>query len=168
MIRTLTLAASAVFLAMPALACDGFEIHDAFVRTSTMMSNSGAAFMEMHNHGNADCHLVGARTDVSQVTELHTHVIDANGVARMMQVEDGFMIPAGESHLLQRGGDHVMLMGLPQPLTQGQMVTMTFVFEDGSEATAQVAVDNERMPGAMGGAMGGMGTMPRTTTGQDN
>lgn len=156
MFRTLTLAAAAALLAMPALACDGFQIHDAYIRTSTAMSNSGAAFMEMHNHGDADCHLVGARTDVSQMTQLHTHVIDANGVARMIEVEDGFVIPAGGGHMLQRGGDHLMLMGLPQPLTQGQMVHVTFLFEDGSSYEAEVPVDNERMPG---GAMGGMGNM---------
>lgn len=158
MFRTLTLAASAAFLAMPALACDGFMVHDAYIRTSTAMSNSGAAFMEMHNHGDADCHLIGARTDVAQMTQLHTHVIDANGVARMIEVEDGFVIPAGGGHMLQRGGDHLMLMGLPQPLTQGQMVTVTFLFEDGSENTAEIPVDNERMPGPMNG-MAGMGAM---------
>jgi Uncharacterized protein conserved in bacteria len=48
-----------------------------------------------------------------------------------------------------------MLMGLTAPLTQGQMVSVTFLFEDGSEAVAEVPVDNERMPGEAGG-MGGM------------
>ena len=155
MFRTTIIAASAAFLAMPALACDGFSVEDAYVRTSTAMSTSGAAFMQMHNAGGADCRLTGARTDVSAVTQLHTHQIDANGIARMIEVEDGFALPAGGSHALERGGDHLMLMGLSQPLTQGQTVHVTFVFEDGSEATAEVRVDNERQPAPMGG-MGGM------------
>ena len=155
MIRTLSLAATAALFAMPALACEGFSAHDAYARFSTSMSQSGAAFMAMDNAGPADCHIIGARSDVAQRTELHTHVIDDNGVARMMQVEDGFTVPAGGDHLLQRGSDHIMLMGLTAPLEQGESFDITFEFEDGTEDTVTVTVDNERMP--MQGQMQGHG-----------
>ena len=155
MIRTLSLAATAALFAMPALACEGFSAHDGYARFSTSMSQSGAAFMAMDNTGPADCHIIGARSDVAQRTELHTHVIDDNGVARMMQVEDGFTVPAGGDHLLQRGSDHIMLMGLTTPLEQGENFDITFEFEDGTEDTVTVTVDNERMP--MQGQMQGHG-----------
>lgn len=157
MFRILLLAAPAALLSLPALACDGFSVEGGYVRSSTAMSTSGAGFMTLVNQGTSDCRLVGARTEAAARAELHTHQIDANGVARMMEVEEGFAIPAGGTHALERGADHLMLMGLTAPLTQGQTVAVTFVFEDGSEATAELPVDNERMPGAMGGAMGGMG-----------
>lgn len=150
MFRTISLAAAAAFLAMPAFACDGFEVHDAYARVSTAMSTSGAAFMTMQNHGNADCHIVGARADVAAMAQLHTHVIDENGVAHMREVADGFRIPAGGEHVLQRGGDHVMLMGLTHPLAQGDVINITFVFEDGTESTVPVSVGNTRAPGRMG------------------
>ena len=146
MIRILSLAAGAALFALPALACDGFGVDNAYARFSTSMSQSGAAFMELHNHGSADCRVTGARSTVSERTELHTHVIDAAGVARMVQVEDGFAVPAGGTHVLTRGADHVMLIGLPQPLSQGQSVGITFIFEDGSEFAFEVPVDNDRMP----------------------
>ncbi|WP_417625458.1 copper chaperone PCu(A)C [Pararhodobacter aggregans] len=158
MFRILLLAAPAALLSLPALACDGFSVEGGYVRSSTAMSTSGAGFMTLVNQGTSDCRLVGARTEAAARAELHTHQIDANGVARMMQVEEGFAIPAGGTHALERGADHLMLMGLTAPLTQGQTVAVTFVFEDGSEASAELPVDNERMPGAMGsGSMGGMG-----------
>lgn len=158
MFRKLSLAAVAALVAMPALACDGFMVDDAFARTSTMMSVSGAAFMVLHNQGSTDCRVVGARSDVAERTELHTHIADANGVMRMVEVEDGFPVPAGSEHTLGRGGDHVMFLGLNRSLAQGDTVHLTLVFEDGSEFALDVPVDNERMPG-MGGRMQGHGAM---------
>lgn len=152
MLRTFSLAAAAALLAMPAFACDGFEAHDAYARSSTSMSQSGAVFMMMHNHGDTDCRLTAARSDVAQRVELHTHLADDNGVMRMVEVEEGFALPAGGEHTLARGGDHVMLMGLHDALEQGESLTLTLVFEDGSETELEVTVDNERMP--MGGSMG--------------
>lgn len=146
MFRTLPLAAAAALLAMPALACEGFEAHDAYARASTMMSQSGAAFMVLHNHGTNDCHITGARSDVAQRVELHTHIEDDQGVMRMVEVEDGFALPAGGEHALERGGDHVMFLGLNRPLEQGDFVSLTLVFEDGAEVALEVPVDNERQP----------------------
>ena len=146
MFRTLPLAAAAALLAMPALACDGFEAHDPYARASTMMSQSGAAFMVLRNHGDSDCRVVGARSDVAQRVELHTHIEDDQGVMRMVEVEGGFALPAGGEHALERGGDHVMFLGLNRPLEQGDVIALTLIFEDGAEANLDVPVDNERQP----------------------
>ena len=159
MIRILPLAAAAALFAMPALACEGFGPHDAYARFSTSMSQSGAAFMVLHNHGTEDCHIAGARSDVAERAELHTHEIGDNGVARMIHVEEGFPLPADGELVLERGGKHVMLMGLTRALEQGDTFDLTLIFADGSESTFPVTVDNERMPGQMpeGAAMSGHG-----------
>lgn len=150
MIRTLSLAAFGATLALPAFACEGFEAHDAYARSSTMMSQSGAAFMVIHNHGTTDCHITGARSDISERTELHTHIADSNGVMRMVHVEEGFPLPAGGEVLLERGGNHVMFLGLNRPMEQGSTVAVTIMFADGSETTIEVPVDNQRQPGGHG------------------
>jgi periplasmic copper chaperone A len=142
----LPLAAVAALLAAPALACDGFEVHDAHARASTAMSQSGAAFMVIHNHGSADCHIASVRSDVAAATELHTHLTDSQGVMRMVQVTEGFPLPAGGEVLLQRGGNHVMFLGLIRPLAQGDEIAITFVFADGAEHEVLLPVDNERAP----------------------
>ena len=110
------------------------------------MSASGAAFMQIMNHTGADDRLVDARSEVAERVELHTHLSDANGVMKMVHVEEGFAIPAGESHMLKRGGDHVMFLGLKESLHHGDVVSLTLVFEKAGEVSVEVPVDLERKP----------------------
>lgn len=154
MFRTFTAASVAALFALPALACDGFEVHEAYARTSTAMSQTGAAFMVLQNHGDTDCHITGVRSDIAARTELHTHSEDAQGVMRMIHVEEGFALPADSELVLERGGNHVMFMGLNQTLAQGDVVEVTFVFADDTEATVDVTVDLERQPRAHGHSHG--------------
>lgn len=137
--------AAAVCFALPALACE-LEAHDPYARASHMMAQSGAAFMELRNTGSSDCHVTAARSDIAERVELHTHIEDEHGVMRMVEVEEGFVIPAGESHMLMRGGDHVMFLGLHDGLTQGDDVAVTLVLADGATLELTVPVDMERMP----------------------
>lgn len=127
-------------------ACAHLHVHDGYARASTAMSASGAAFMLVHNHGDADDRLIAARSDIAERTELHTHREDAQGVMRMIEVVEGFDLPAGGELVFARGGDHVMFLGLRGPLTQGVEVTYTLVFESGCEIVATVPVDMERQP----------------------
>ncbi len=142
------LAAATALVTLPALACDGFEVHEPYARAAHGMAQSGAAFMIIHNHGTEDCHITGARSDVAQRVELHTHIEDDQGVMRMVEIEEGFALPVDAEVVLERGGDHVMFLGLNRPLEQGAAVEVTFVFADGAEATVEVPVDNERPAGA--------------------
>ena len=143
---TLFAAAAALSFALPAFAGD-ITIEDPYARSSTMMSKSGAAFMMIKNAGASDDRLVGASSDVAERVELHTHKEDANGVMRMMEVEEGFPIPAAGMHALARGGDHVMFMGLTRSLAQGDVITLTLTFENAGDMTIEVPVDLERKPG---------------------
>lgn len=126
-------------------------VQDAYVRTSTPSSTSGAAFMVLINEGDKDDRLIAAATDVAGRVELHRHSEDANGVMRMGEIAGGIAVPAGGRHALARGGDHVMLMGLDAPLAQGDEITMVLTFEEAGEITVPVLVDSERAPdhGAM-------------------
>ncbi|MBB94404.1 MAG: copper-binding protein [Rhodobacteraceae bacterium] len=137
---------AAVLLALPAAA--DITIEDAYARSSSPVAKSGAAFMMIHNSGPEDDRLVAARSDAAMRVELHTHKEADGGVMQMMQVEEGFPVPAGGMHALQRGGDHVMLMGLTGPLKQGAALTVTLVFEQAGEMVVEVPVDLERQPGA--------------------
>ncbi|RYH07685.1 copper chaperone PCu(A)C [Tropicimonas sp. IMCC6043] len=145
--RLLFAAVAALSLAGPALA--EIEIRDAYARAAMPTAKAGAAFMEIANTGAEDDRLVAARTDISAKAELHTHVDAGNGVMQMIEVEEGFPIPAGGTHLLARGGDHVMFMGLKGPMNHGESVTVTLVFEKAGEMTVEIPVDLERQDDAM-------------------
>lgn len=159
---TLFAGLSALVLATPALA-DGITVTDAYARASSAMAQTGAAFMILTNETAADDRLVAASSPAAERVELHTHLQDANGVMRMVEVEDGFALPAGESHALQRGGDHLMFLGLTRAFDHGDTVEVTLVFEEAGEMVVMIPVDLERRPmhGQMGtgqpGTMQGMG-----------
>lgn len=137
-----TLALSALVLATPALA--DIEISDAYARSSGPAAMAGAAFFTITNTGDSDDRLIGARSDVAKRTELHTHIAGDDGVMKMREVEGGFAVPAGGSHMLQRGGDHVMFMGLTGPFEQGATFPVTLVFETAGEIVVDIPVDLER------------------------
>jgi copper(I)-binding protein len=118
---------------------------------------SGAVFFEIVNRSATEPdRLVSAASDVAQRVELHTHLIDAQGMARMIEVEDGFAVAPGATHVLQRGGDHVMLMGLTRPLADGDTFELRLTFEREGEVSIKVPVELNRTP-APGRGHGGHG-----------
>ncbi|SDD09104.1 copper chaperone PCu(A)C [Ruegeria marina] len=142
-------AAASLSLATAALAGD-IIIDDAYARSAGAHAKAGAAFMVIHNSGDTDDRLMDVRSDVSARVELHTHKINDQGVAQMMHVPEGFVIPAGGMHALARGGDHVMFMGIKAPFEQGAMVPLTLLFEKAGEIEIEVPVDLERQDGGHG------------------
>ncbi len=136
---------------------DGIVVEDAYARASTPTAKSGAAFMVLMNTSDQDDRLVAAKSDVAARVELHTHREIADGVMKMMEVEEGFAIPAGGTHMLARGGDHVMFMGLNEPFADGDTVAVTLVFEHAGEVAVEIPVDLNRKPTHGGGHGAGHG-----------
>ena len=136
------LAAALIALATPAatpVAAQVIEVSDPFAIISPA-GNSGAAFMRLANPGGTDDRLVAAAADVSERVELHTHEEDDAGVMRMIEVAEGFPIPADGERLLERGGDHVMFLGLTRDLAEGDSITLTLRFETAGDVTLEVPV----------------------------
>jgi len=138
---TLMGAIAALTLAVPAVA--EIEIHDPYARSSNTMA--GAAFMVIHNHGDTDDRLISVTSDAAARVELHTHLEDADGVMRMIHVEEGLDIPAGGEIAMKRGAEHVMFMGLTNAFEQDDIVTLTFTFENAGEVTVDIPVDQDRV-----------------------
>lgn len=139
----LSAALIALTFATPVLAAD-ITIEDAYARASN--PKAGAAFMVIHNSGPDADRLIGVTSDAATRVELHTHKEIADGVMQMTQLEGGIVIPADGAHALARGGDHVMLMGLTQPLEQGGSVPLVLTFETAGEIAVEIPVDQDRMP----------------------
>ncbi|MCY3994691.1 MAG: copper chaperone PCu(A)C [Rhodobacter sp.] len=128
--------------AVPSLA--EIAIESAYARAAGPSARVGAAFMTIRNDGEIDDRLISASSDASARVELHTHMVQGDGVMRMMEARQGFAVPAGGSHSLDRGGDHVMFMGLTEPWRQGDLVPVTLVFEVAGKVTLEIRVDMER------------------------
>lgn len=147
--KAVILAAAAALVPLAALAHDGMAVEDAYARSAN--PKAGAAFMVLDNHREVACRLVGASSDAAEKVELHTHT-EVDGVMQMGPIEGGIEIAPGAQHALARGGDHVMLMGLKQPLENGQAVALTLDFGDCGTMEVEVPVDNDRQPEAAGAA----------------
>jgi periplasmic copper chaperone A len=130
----------------PVLAEAGsISIADGYAISAGPTARSGAAFMAITNAGDTVDRLVAARTPAAERVELHTHIM-SDGVAQMREVEGGIPLPPGETVMLERGGLHVMLMGLTGPLEDGAPVDLTLVFETAGEVSLTVPVDRNRVP----------------------
>lgn len=144
------IAAFAAFIAMPiisgpAFAHDGVHINDPYARVMGKVGASGAVFFEIENHQDADDRLIAVASEVAERVELHTHK-EEGGIMKMMEVKEGFTIPALGFHTLARGGDHVMLMGLKSELANGDVIDLTLTFERAGEVQVQAMIDNDRKP----------------------
>lgn len=144
-IRSSLLAALASLALVTPATAQEIEIHEPYARSASPMAKSGAAFMVIRNVGDADDRLIGVESPAARKVELHTHR-EADGVMRMIHVEEGFALPEGGEIRMQRGGHHVMMMGLTAPLEQGETIPLTLIFETSGEVTLDVPVDLERKP----------------------
>ena len=133
MTRLFAAALAAGLFALPA-AADTLSVTEPYALSSN--PRSAAAFLTVENHGAAPDRLVAVRADIARRVELHTHEI-RDGIARMIEVE-AIEVPAGGVAVLERGGDHVMFLGLAEPLQPGGSFPLTLVFESGAEITVDV------------------------------
>ncbi|WP_417581481.1 copper chaperone PCu(A)C [Nitrincola sp.] len=122
--------ASALLFSSFSFATESVNIHEPYARAVPPGQPNSAAFMQLENTTETDLAVITAQSSVSEVAELHTHT-DVDGVMQMRQVES-IALPAGETTELKPGGLHIMLIGLKQPLADGDQIDLTLTFSDGS------------------------------------
>jgi len=114
------------------------EFADPWARATAPGQGNGAAYLTIRNHGEAD-RIVRAEAAVSRKVELHTHEVDAQGVARMIEIP-AIELPAHTTTELKPGGLHVMFIGLHEPLVAGKRFPLKLVLEKAGEVTLEVEV----------------------------
>ncbi|MEO0912507.1 MAG: copper chaperone PCu(A)C [Pseudomonadota bacterium] len=138
--KALAAAALLSLSALPALAGEAkLEITDAHVLESMRMAKAGAGYVQITNTGETDEKLIGAESDLGR-TVLHTTEFSDDGVARMVHLEDGIEIPAGETVTLERGGLHIMFLGLKAPFEREETYPVTLIFETAGPMTVDFSV----------------------------
>jgi copper(I)-binding protein len=124
----------AAALALPAAA--QVAVTDAWVRGTVAGQSATGAFMRLTS--SSDASLIAAASPVAGIVEIH-QMKHEGGMMKMSAV-DRVALPAGKAVELTPGGYHVMLMGLKQPLKEGETVPVTLTFEDkaGKKQTIEV------------------------------
>lgn len=106
---------------------------------------NGAAYLRgIRNTGDQADRLIGASTPVARSVEIHRSFVDAQNVMRMRAVEGIDLPPGAELHLRHGGEHHLMLIGLQQPLKDGDRFPMTLRFEKAGEREVMVSVQTPR------------------------
>lgn len=98
---------------------------------------AGVAYLEIVNRGPADT-LVRIASTAAREVQMHTSYSEA-GMMRMRPVES-LEIPAQGRVQFKPGGLHLMLMGLQQPLKEGEHIELTLVFQNAGEVRVEAIV----------------------------
>ncbi|MEU8001453.1 copper chaperone PCu(A)C [Catellatospora sp. NPDC049111] len=120
-------------------------VRDPWVKAAD--NGMSAAFGTLVNNSASPVTVVAATSAVAATVELH-EVADVDGKMVMRPKPGGFTIPAGGTHELAPGADHLMMIDLATPVKPGDTVTVRLTLADGSttEFTAigkQFAAGNE-------------------------
>jgi copper(I)-binding protein len=117
-------------------------VDGAWARTSPMNTELGAVYMNIT--AAEDDALVSATVDssVAMSASVHETTMNADGTMAMQEVEK-VALPAGTAVSFEPGGYHIMLMGLNQPLSLGDTVTVTLTFESGESVSVDAEVRDQ-------------------------
>ena len=127
------------------------SISNPWARPTIAASTTSAGYVTIRNSGAKADRLLAAKTEFAQSVEIHTHIMDGD-IARMRRVE-AVDVPAGQTVAFNPGGLHLMVLGLKQPLKEGESLPLTLVFETAGEikVTAAVRKSAPAAPAAAGG-----------------
>ncbi len=114
---------------------------------------NGAAYLTIENAGESD-RLVSASSPRAAAVEIHGHETEG-GVARMRKL-DAVEVPNGAPVGFAPGGLHLMLIGLTEPIVEGQTFPLTLTFEKAGPIDVVVMVEarGEAKPDGHGGHHG--------------
>jgi len=101
---------------------------------------AGAGYLVLKNTGEVDDRLISASVPFVKRVELHEMILD-DDIMRMREKEGGIPIPAGETVTLERGGLHIMFMGLTDQLTEGERHTLSLTFEKAGTIEVELVVE---------------------------
>ena len=117
----------------------GVSVSRVWARATSASQKTGVAYFTIANPG-ADDTLTAAATPMADSAELH-ETSAAGGVTRMRPVSS-VKVPHGRLVTFGPGGLHVMLIGLKQPLKQGDSFPLTLTFAKAGDVVVNVAVQS--------------------------
>lgn len=150
--KRLFVLATALFLAAPALAHEivvgDLQLIHPHIPQPAASAKTAGGFMAIVNNGAEADRLVGVESGIAAKSEVHESRVDENGVGTMTHIE-ALEIPAGGTVSLERGGYHVMFMGLTGTLTEGEMHKATLIFEKAGRVEIEFQIDPPMGKGEM-------------------
>jgi len=133
----------ACFINATAMATDykvgSLEIGSPWSRATPKGSQTAIGYMTIKNNGTTPDRLIGGSIVVAENFELHSMVME-NGIAKMRELKDVEIGP-GQTIEFKPGGSHVMFVDLKHPLSKGEHVKGTLVFEHAGTVQIEYSVE---------------------------
>jgi len=104
------------------------SVENVYIKESLPHSNISAFFLTLSNNSDQNISLLKAKTNLTNTTELHTHIND-NGKMTMLAL-DKIDIPAHSKTELKPGGLHIMLFDLKQKIDQNSKINLNLYFDN--------------------------------------
>ena len=115
-------------------------VADAWVREPAAGTSRTAAYANITNEGDEAITLVAASTPLTDQVEIHETLVDEEGTMAMQEREDGFVIEAGDTLVMEPGGPHVMLLDVDPADVTGE-IEITYEFDGADDVTVQADVE---------------------------
>ena len=136
----LVLAAMAFGTSAFAQQAGGLQVTGAWARATPKGAQVGGGYLKITNIGTTPDRLMGGSSSVAAKFELHEMSL-SGGVARMRELTNGLEIKPGETIELRPGGNHLMFVGLKQPLERAKPFTATLQFEKAGKVDVEFKVE---------------------------
>ena len=117
---------------------DGLSVEQGWVHLVPPVSPNTAGYLMLHNGGDQNRNLVAVKSPVAEAVEMHT-VVEQDGAMSMQQLQS-IAVPAEDCVMFEPGANHIMFIGLKQPLQEGDTVPLTLIFEDGENLSVSLPV----------------------------
>ncbi|MFN7976680.1 MAG: copper chaperone PCu(A)C [Vicinamibacterales bacterium] len=136
-ILTAAIAAVVISSSLALAQTPAVTVHDAWVREPMGGRNMTGAFavVELERHDQGDRRRL---VDISDKVELH-EMKNENGMMKMSPVKK-VDVPAKGKVELKPGSFHVMLFEVKKKIADGEKISLTFTFDDGSKVTTEAQV----------------------------
>lgn len=123
------------FCACALIACQrdpgpAIDIADVRIIAAMPGSSAGVAYLSIRNNSDNAIEINAIRSPQFERVEIHETTIDAQGVARMTQLEQ-LAIPAGDTAEFRAGGMHLMLIDAKPDTAAGTPVTLEIDYNEG-------------------------------------
>ena len=118
----------------------GLQITGTWARATPKGAQVGGGYLKVTNNGSTPDRLLGGSSPIAGKFELHEMSM-SGGVAKMRELTNGLEIKPGETIELKPGGNHVMFVGLRQPLERGKPFSATLQFEKAGKVEVEFKVE---------------------------
>jgi periplasmic copper chaperone A len=115
------------------------EIVNPWSRATPKGAQTAIGYMTIKNNGATPDRLIGGSVDVAASFQLHSMVME-NGISKMRDLS-GIDIKPGQTIEFKPGGSHAMFVNLKNPLSKGERVKGTLVFEHAGTVQIEYTVE---------------------------